>query len=58
MSKTKNEDIERVVLKISATQDDINEMLISLRNLEINLINIKNDILVLAIEEKVQELEK
>ena len=58
MSKTKNEDIERAVLKISATQDDINEMLISLRNLEINLINIKNDILVLAIEEKVQELEK
>ena len=58
MSKTKNEEIERAVLKISATQDDINEMLISLRDLEINLINIKNDILILAIEEKVQELEK
>ena len=55
MNKTKNEDIERAVLKISATQDDINEMLISLRNLEINLINIKNDILVMAIEEKVEE---
>ena len=55
MSKTKNEDIERAVLKISATQEDINEMLISLRNLEINLINIKNDILVMAIEEKVEE---
>ena len=30
----------------------------NIENLEINLLNIKNDILVLAIEEKVQELEK
>ena len=56
MTKTKNEDIERALLKITATEDDITNMIISLRFLKTDLDSIKNDILVLAIDEKVEEV--
>ena len=55
MSKTKNEDIERALLKITATEESLNEIMILIRDLKINLSNLKKEILVIIVDNIMEE---